>query len=210
MHNKPVCAVIGCHRVAADKHHVGGSGSPMIWLCRSCHGQIHGTVWSWVADHAGLTRAGVAKAKAEGRIGGNPGLRNGDQVAIRKASDGRRAAYLQRLQAGSDKWLPVVRSMRPHAPWSEVVRVLNAAGGSWTAQRLRLSLIALDETATFGRAPRTKGDDRLRRIVAAIATANPSLSLAQIASHLEDMGERTARGGSRWHASSVKHFLDRR
>lgn len=31
----------------------------------------------------------------------------------------------------------------------------------------------------------------------------------QIAAHLEDMHERTPRGGTRWHPSSVKHLLTR-
>jgi hypothetical protein len=45
--------------------------------------------------------------------------------------------------------------------------------------------------------------------VAGIAAAAPDRTLQQIASQLEGMHERTPRGGTRWHASSVRHLLQR-
>jgi hypothetical protein len=59
------------------------------------------------------------------------------------------------------------------------------------------------------RAPRQPGDDRLIRLVAGIAAAAPDRTLQQIAAQLEAMRERTPRGGTRWHPSSVKHLLTR-
>ena len=53
------------------------------------------------------------------------------------------------------------------------------------------------------------GDDRLIRLVAGIKAAAPDRTLQQIAAQLEAMRERTPRGGTRWHASSVKHLLER-
>ena len=41
-----------------------------------------------------------------------------------------------------------------------------------------------------------------------IAIANPDLSLRAIGAQLEQMRERTPRGGRQWSASSVKHLLD--
>jgi hypothetical protein len=102
--------------------------------------------------------------------------------------------------------------MRPAQPWGDVVRVLNRTNEpTWTVERLRRTvrrLVAegIVEAKLLDRAPRQQGDDRL---VAGIAAAAPDRTLQQFASHLEAMRERTPRGGTRWHPSSVKHLLDR-
>ena len=57
------------------------------------------------------------------------------------------------------------------------------------------------------RAPPQQSDDRLVRLVAGIKAAAPDRTLQQIAAQLEAMRERTPRGGTRWHPSSVKHLL---
>ncbi|MGD0103114.1 MAG: hypothetical protein ABSC06_03645 [Rhodopila sp.] len=54
-----------------------------------------------------------------------------------------------------------------------------------------------------------QSDDRLIRLVAGIKAAAPDRTLQQIAAQLETMRERTLRGGTRWHPSSVKHLLTR-
>jgi hypothetical protein len=59
------------------------------------------------------------------------------------------------------------------------------------------------EAKLLDRAPRQPGDDRLIRLVAGIAAAAPDRTLQQIAAQLEAMRERTPRGGTRWHPSSV-------
>jgi DNA invertase Pin-like site-specific DNA recombinase len=161
------------------------------------------------------TKAGLRAARSRGRIGGNPGLRAGDPDAIRKLRAGRDAAHLDGILAGLDSWLPIVRRMRPAQPWGDVVRVLNrTTEASWTAERLRRTVRLLVsegivEATLMGRAPRQPGDDRLVRLVAGIAAAAPDRSLQQIAAQLEAMRERTPRGGTRWHPSSVRHLLAR-
>ena len=65
------------------------------------------------------------------------------------------------------------------------------------------------EAKLLDRASQQRGDDRLVRLVAGIASAAPDRTLQQIAAQLEGMRERTPRGGTRWHPSSVKHLLDR-
>jgi hypothetical protein len=50
-------------------------------------------------------------------------------------------------------------------------------------------------------------DDRLIALVAGIATAAPERTLQQIAAQLEAMRERTSRGGTRWHPSSLRNLL---
>jgi hypothetical protein len=105
--------------------------------------------------------------------------------------------------------------MRPAQPWGDVVRVLNrTAESTWTVERLRRTMRRLVsegivEATLLDRAPCEQGDDRLIRLVAGIKAAAPDRTLQQIATQLEDMRERTPRGGTRWHPSSVKHLLAR-
>ena len=161
------------------------------------------------------TKAGLNAARRRGRVGGNPGLRAGDLDAIRKLRAGRDAGYLAGVIAGLDSWLPTVRRMRPSQPWSDVVRVLNHDhAGAWTVERLRRTMHRLVakgiiEATLLEHSRRQNGDDRLVRLVANIAAAAPDRPLQQIAAQLEAMRERTPRGGTRWHPSSVKHLLTR-
>ncbi|BAJ83207.1 putative recombinase (plasmid) [Acidiphilium multivorum AIU301] len=169
------------------------------------------------------TRAGLCAARVRGRIGGNPGLRARDPEAIRKIRKSRDAAYLDGILSQLDSWLPTVRRMRPDQPWGDVVRVLNrgqatpahhASGRIWTVERLRRTvhrLVAegLADRSLLGRAPPQRSDDRLVRLVAGIKTAAPGHTLQQIATQLEAMRERTPRGGTRWHPSSVRLLLIR-
>jgi DNA invertase Pin-like site-specific DNA recombinase len=162
------------------------------------------------------TKAGLQAARSRGRMGGNPGLRARDPEAIRKVRAARDSAWLDAVLAQLDGWLPTVRRMRPDQPWGDVVRVLNRgqASARWTVERLRrtvrrLAAEGLVEADLLGRARRRPGDDRLIRLVAGIRAAAPDRTLQQIATQLEAMNERTPRGGTRWHPSSVKHLLER-
>jgi DNA invertase Pin-like site-specific DNA recombinase len=161
------------------------------------------------------TKAGLEAARARGRIGGNPGLRAGSPDAIRKARAGRDAHYFDNVLSRMDAWLPTVRRMRPGQSWGDTVRVLNhGQPATWTVERLRRTVTRLVaegivEKALLGRARRQVGDDRLARLVAGIKAAAPDRTLQQIATQLEAMRERTPRGGTRWHPSSVKHLLGR-
>jgi DNA invertase Pin-like site-specific DNA recombinase len=164
------------------------------------------------------TRAGLAAARARGRIGGNPGLRAGDPAAARRVAAARRAAALEARIADAEEWLPLVREMRPERPWEEVVRAINArlhAGRPrWTAARLiravrRFADEGLAERALLAPAPRRRAPDRLVAVVAAMARARPGLSLRDMAAELEAMREPTPRGAAHWAASSVAHLLAR-
>jgi DNA invertase Pin-like site-specific DNA recombinase len=161
------------------------------------------------------TKAGLRAARMRGRMGGNPGLRARDPEAIRAAREARNKVHLERVLACMDSWLPIVRQHRPDKPWGDVVRLLNAGGmGKWTAERLRrtvkrLAAEGIVERILLDRAPRRNAEDHLVALVAAIATANPDLTPRQIASQLQSMHERTPRGGTRWHPSSVRSLLRR-
>jgi DNA invertase Pin-like site-specific DNA recombinase len=162
------------------------------------------------------TKAGLNAARSRGRIGGNPGLRAGDPNAIRKVRASRAAAHLDGVLEQLDSWLPTVRRMRPDQPWGDVVRILNRdSGATWTVERLRrtarrLVTEGIIEASLLDRARPQTGDDRLVRLVAGIKAAAPDRTLQQIAAQLESMHERTPRGGTRWHPSSVKHLLAKR
>ena len=169
------------------------------------------------------TKAGLRAARARGRVGGNPGLRARDPEAIRKLRARRDAGYLDAVLARMETWLPLVRRLRPDHPWGDVVRVLNRApaaasgqahGRPWTVERLRrtvrrLAAEGLVEAGLLARAKPQHRDDRLVRLVAGIKAAAPERTLQHIAAQLEAMHERTPRGGSRWHPSSVKNLLTR-
>jgi hypothetical protein len=95
------------------------------------------------------------------------------------------------------------------------VRVLNRGQATtWTVERLRRTVQRLAdegivEASLLDRARPQHSDDRLVRLVAGIKAAAPDRTLQQIAAQLESMHERTPRGGTRWHPSSVKHLLAR-
>jgi hypothetical protein len=73
----------------------------------------------------------------------------------------------------------------------------------------RLVTEGLVEAQLLERARPQSGDDRLIRLVAGIKAAAPDRTLQQIAAQLETMRERTPRGGTRWHPSSVRNLLQR-
>lgn len=163
------------------------------------------------------TRAGLERARRQGRRGGNPALMRGDGQARARLAAQRRRAHLDGLIAEADAWLPVVRRLRPHRPWPEVVRAVNARlprEEHFTVDRLRRAVRTLvgeglAERELLGRAPRRPADDRLVTVVAGIAGADPGLSLRQIAERLASLRETPPRGGERWSPSSVRHLLQR-
>ena len=88
------------------------------------------------------TRAGLARAAADGRKGGNPGLRRRDRNAVRALAEAREAALSNRIIDIAGAFLPVVQAMRPRHPWREVVRMLDLRGAvrpdgqPWTVDSL--------------------------------------------------------------------------
>src|SRR3712207_2649114 len=101
--------------------------------------------------------------------------------------------------------MPTVRQMRPQHPWEDVVHALEAAGQSWTVDRLRRAVGKMvsqhmADPALLKPASRKGPEHRLMNLVAGIAMADPSLSLRDIAAQLERMRERTPRGGRQWSA----------
>ncbi|MHC2303510.1 recombinase family protein [Rhizobium mongolense] len=159
------------------------------------------------------TKAGMTAAKARGRLAGNPGLRERRPEALRAVSAARNRAYLDELISSAQTWLPTVRQLRPQHSWDNVVRILNRKGHDWTVERLRRAIHRmvrekLAEPELLGRSPRRPREDNLMKLVAAIAIADPDLSLRDIAAQLDRMHERPPRGGRKWQPSSVRALLD--
>jgi DNA invertase Pin-like site-specific DNA recombinase len=159
------------------------------------------------------TRAGIKAAKARGKLPGNPGLRERRPEAIEAVSKAREKLYLNELISSAQTWLPTVQQLRPQHSWDNVVRVLNRRGQDWTVERMRRAVHRmvrekLADPELLARSPRRAPEDHLMKLVAAIAIADPGLSLRDIAAQLDQMGERPARGGRKWQPSSVRHILD--
>ncbi|TGN68012.1 recombinase family protein [Paracoccus liaowanqingii] len=163
------------------------------------------------------TKAGLASARSQGRVGGNPGLRSRDPAALRKVRLARHDGYMDRLSGTAQDWVPLVRRLRPDMAWEDVLRLVNAPlppSRQWTQARLLRATRAyvrdgfLPETV-LGRAARRDSDDRLPALVAAIRGADPDITLQAICDRLEAMRERTPRGRTTWQPSSVRLLLQR-
>jgi len=163
------------------------------------------------------TKAGLASARTEGRVGGNPGLRAKDPAALRKVRLARQDGYMERLNETAQDWVPHVRRLRPDLAWEDVLRIINGPlphSRHWTQSRLLRAVKAYVRDGflpneVLGRAGRRESDDRLPAIVAAIKGADPNITLQTICDRLESMRERTPRGRASWQPSSVRMLLER-
>lgn len=163
------------------------------------------------------TRAGLASARSEGRIGGNPGLRSRDPAALRRMRLARQDGHMERLGETAQDWVPHVRRLRPEMAWEDVLRLVNAPlppERRWTQSRLIRAVKAYVRdgflpATVLGRAAPRLADDRLPAIVAAIRRSDPDITLQAICTRLEAMRERTPRGRTRWQSSSVRMLLER-
>ena len=163
------------------------------------------------------TKAGLASARAKGRLGGNPGLRTKDPAALRKVRFARQDGYMERLNETAQDWVPHVRRLLPDMAWEYVLRIINGPlphDQRWTQSRLLRAVKAYVAdwflpAEVLGRAGRRETDDRLPAIVAAIKGADPEITLQAICDRLESMRERTPRGRTSWQPSSVRMLLER-
>ena len=164
------------------------------------------------------TKAGLRSARAQGRIGGNPALRAGDRDALRKLRLARDETYVRKLEGTAETWVPLVRRHRPDMAWDDLTRLLNARKArdspDWSIERLKRAAKryvrdGLLPATVLDRAPRRDPDDRLLAIVAGMRHADPDLTLAGIATRLEQMRERTPRGNTKWYPSTVRMLLQR-
>lgn len=163
------------------------------------------------------TKAGLASARAKGRVGGNPGLRTKDPAALRKVRFARQDGYTERQNETAQDSLPHVRCLPPDMAWEDVLRVINGLlprDRHWTQSRLFRPVKAYVGDGSLAaevleRTGRRETDDRLPAIVAAIKGADPEITLQAICDRLESMRERTPRGRTSWQPSSVRMLLER-
>src|SRR3954462_3248477 len=73
------------------------------------------------------TKAGLAAARAQGGVGGNPALRSRDPAVLGRIVAAREQTRLAALLPGADAWLAGVRRLRPARSWEEVTEAVNAA-----------------------------------------------------------------------------------
>jgi DNA invertase Pin-like site-specific DNA recombinase len=166
---------------------------------------------------ADRSKAGLASARARGRVGGNPGVRAGDPAAIAKIVKSMDETYVTRLIDGMESFMPTVRKMRPAKSWAEVAAaVTQATGVTWTIKRLRKSvrrLVAegLADRSILGRAvrPRRRRSDELAAMVCGMRLLQPEISLRAIGIQMEAMGQRTPAGNRSWSPTSVALLLAR-
>ena len=170
--------------------------------------------------------SGLARAAREGRRGGNPALRARDPAALRALRHAREDAYLARVRAGADAWLPLVVRLRAEEgrTWDEVVRAVNARAGAdataggWTRARLLRAVRALardgllPEGAVLGgrgrrRTVAGRERDSVLRAVAAIVGETPTATLREIGDRLAALRCHPPRGGTHWSTSSIAHLL---
>jgi DNA invertase Pin-like site-specific DNA recombinase len=71
------------------------------------------------------TVAGLKHAKSQGRVGGNPSIRNRDPEMIAKLQATKRQTRLANLNDSADIWLPVVYRLRPETAWDVVLIEVN-------------------------------------------------------------------------------------
>ena len=168
------------------------------------------------------TRAGLAAARARGRVGGNPGLRTRDPAVLGKLAASRERSRLADLLPGADEWLGTVRLLRPAKSWEEVTEAVNGrlpeGRRRFTRERLVRSVRllvreGLAEPALLEGAARRRPrrDPRARRaaeLAASFLRGRPGATLAEVGAELARMGVRPRSGGG-WAASSVKALLDR-
>jgi DNA invertase Pin-like site-specific DNA recombinase len=167
------------------------------------------------------TRAGLAAARAQGRVGGNPGLVARDPAALARLAQARRQARLIRALPTAETWLAPVRRLRPATPWPEVARVVNAGqpAGARPLSVARLKRLARDfvregllEAAVLTAAPRrVRRGERSRAVdlAAAYLRGRPDATLAELGTALLRLGARPPRGGATWAPASLKRLRDR-
>jgi DNA invertase Pin-like site-specific DNA recombinase len=168
------------------------------------------------------TLAGLAAARAQGRIGGNPQLRARDPTALARLAVARQAARLAAALPEAEFWLPQVRRLRPAASWAAVAGRINAGlpvgRKPFTPERLvRLARLfvreGLLEPGVMKAATKPPGREKARasravELAAAYLRGRPDASLAELGAQLVRLGVHPPRGGTAWAPSSLKALRD--
>jgi DNA invertase Pin-like site-specific DNA recombinase len=167
------------------------------------------------------TLAGLAAARAKGRVGGNPRMAAREPAALVRLAAARRAAALARALPTAEAWVPWVRKLRPALPWAAVAARVNGAlpagQGGYTAARLAdlarrfVAEGLLEPEVLAAAAPRRRAGEgaRVADLAAAYLRGRPDATLAELGEALLRLGVRPPRGGARWAPSSLAGLIRR-
>lgn len=163
------------------------------------------------------TVAGLKNAREQGRVGGNPRLRDREPEALAELHDARDRAYFQRLSAVADLWVPIVSRYRPDTPWEDVLRIVNVSfvrGGhkQWTDKKLRRAaqrfvsegLLSAD---VLKRSKSVSMSESALMVIAGVVNQAPYLRLDEIVRELKQVRCPTPRGRPEWSTSSVLNYI---
>lgn len=169
------------------------------------------------------TLAGLAAARAAGRVGGNPKLRQRDQDTITGLAAARRASRLATLLPGAEPLLAELGRLRPQLSWSAVAAELSRSrppglppftpSGLARLARLFVAEGWLDP-GVLRPAPRRRPHQgaaqpgRAADMAAAYLRARPDATLAELGTQLLRLGVYPARGGSRWASSTLQRLRE--
>jgi DNA invertase Pin-like site-specific DNA recombinase len=183
------------------------------------------------------TMAGLTAARAQGRVGGNPGLRGKEPSTVARLAARRQAAASAREIPQARALAPLILAMRPAAPWKVVAAVSSAelsgqdrangmrkneqaepAEAPLTPSRLRRlaqslvgqGLLPSVVMAPAARVPRVDGAARrATEMAAAYLRGRPDATLSELGRQMLRLGVKPPRGGASWAASSLKLLRDR-
>jgi hypothetical protein len=170
------------------------------------------------------TIAGLEVAASQGRVGGNPGVKNRDPVVLAKIRASSHANRLKKVIATMDAWMPTVQRLRPGKPWVDVTKAVNAGlpSGAKTFRRerliscvRRLAAEGLADPALLAPAPRTKPrKGRLQRqrvldTIAGLIRSRPTATLRQIGLELTELGHHPPRCGTAWATSTIQTLINK-
>jgi DNA invertase Pin-like site-specific DNA recombinase len=165
------------------------------------------------------TKAGLLTARANGRVGGNPGLKAKNPDALAKLSRARRLAEFERLEESSHLWLPTVERLRPLSPWTIVTGAVQHAhpAGGWTREKLVRAvrkMVGANRTSSevLAPAPRlprsTKRSDVARTIGMFLADA-PGLTLEELKRRLDHHRIRPPSMAAEWSISTLGRVVEK-
>lgn len=161
------------------------------------------------------TLAGLANARAKGRVGGNPKLRT--EEGSREAAERLRQAYIARITADAGTWLPIVTKARKKGQtWAQTTATLNASLPEyiepWKKDTLRRAVQRFIDAGTADltilgtgkrNCPKRPETSAALPFVAGLLRSNPDMKLKDLAKHLEAMGMKPPRGNQTWGPSSI-------
>jgi DNA invertase Pin-like site-specific DNA recombinase len=165
------------------------------------------------------TMNGLAQARANGRVGGNPNLRSRNPKAIATLTEARDQTYLNKLNSSAEQWVPIVKRLRPDQPWEDVIKIVNVAlrnagKKTWSIDRLKRAAKRYVreghmDASVLNKAPRLKEISPELRFVSGLVNQNPGIKLKTLAAELHKQGHTPPRGRGKWALSSVKSLIDR-